>query len=89
MLATLCSAFEYKPLEEVDLNDNALGEKGRRARMPILASLETLRQLLLNNTGASSECAKVLADLLLGEAAATKLQRLHFCNNRYPESSDV
>ncbi len=57
----LCKGLEGKPLQAVNLSDNALGEKGVRACLPVFAELDPLQSIDFNNNGISGECAEVRA----------------------------
>ncbi|KAF0695478.1 Aste57867_13721 [Aphanomyces stellatus] len=83
VLEHVCQSLSAHQFVEIDLSDNALGEKGVRACFGILERQEQLERLYLCNNGLSAESAQVIADTLLfqGKTTATKLKTFHFYNN--------
>ncbi|OQR95756.1 hypothetical protein THRCLA_07598 [Thraustotheca clavata] len=80
VLENVCRSLKGHQLVEIDLSDNALGEKGVRACFDILLEQYHLEKLFLCNNGLSAESAKVVADVLLFRGD-TKLKTFHFYNN--------
>lgn len=78
VLRELSSAFESRAshLTAVDVSDNALGQKGIEALLPLLQS-SSLRSLRVCNNGMSAAAAEQLARLV----AASRLELLHYYNN--------
>ena len=64
-------------IKELDLSENALGEKGVRALEPTLRSFETLEGISFYNNGLSELSLKLLSEYVPTE----KLQSIHFHNN--------
>lgn len=84
VLSFICDSLEGNVWKEIDLSDNALGEKGIRACMGVLRAQEDLERIYFCNNGISAAAAAVIADEVLlfrGEEAPTKLTLLHFYNN--------
>ncbi|CAK4074499.1 unnamed protein product [Aphanomyces euteiches] len=83
VLGHVCDALSSHQFLEIDLSDNALGEKGVRACFGVLERQKNLERLYLCNNGLSAESAQVIADTLLfqGPTAPTKLKTFHFYNN--------
>jgi Ran GTPase-activating protein 1 len=82
VLERICSSLNNCNLVEVDLSDNALGEKGVRACSGVLINKEHLERLFVCNNGMSAAAASLIADILLFRGAApTKLTQFHFFNN--------
>ena len=80
VLQTLCDALGHLDLREVDLSDNALGEKGVRCCEAILRDKQCLEALRFNNNGISAECAAVIVEIVTS-TRPTKLKLFHFHNN--------
>jgi Ran GTPase-activating protein 1 len=80
VLQTLCDALGHLDLREVDLSDNALGEKGVRCCEAILRDKRCLEALWFNNNGISAECAAVIVEIVTS-TCPTKLKLFHFHNN--------
>jgi Ran GTPase-activating protein 1 len=76
----LGSALKSSRLRHVDLSDNAVGTKGVDACHDILASQESLEEILFCNCGISAEGCRSIADLLLFRSP-TQLRLVHFHNN--------
>ena len=84
VLSAICDALQGHEWTEIDLSDNALGEKGIRACMGVLQAQDKLERLYFCNNGISSAAAGVIADevvLFRGEDIPTKLRLFHFYNN--------
>lgn len=84
VLATLCGALAGHTLDEIDLSDNALGEKGVRACFALLIPQPSLRRLLFCNNGISAAAAQVIAQEIVlqnGPQAPSPLYEFHFYNN--------
>ncbi|TYZ64885.1 hypothetical protein PybrP1_001108 [[Pythium] brassicae (nom. inval.)] len=84
VLAILCGALRGHVLDEIDLSDNALGEKGVRACFALLIPQPALRRLLFCNNGISAAAAAVIAQEIVlqnGADAASPLEEFHFYNN--------
>jgi len=79
-LETLCKGLAGKPLEEINLSDNALGTKGVKACLAVLASLDSLRAIHFNNNGMAAETTEVIADIFL-KNGPSQLHKFHFSNN--------
>ena len=77
-LRTLADALADAALHDLDLSDNALGEKGVRAMGAALAAQTGLRSLSLLNVGASLHACAAVAELL---RHAGELRSLAFHNN--------
>jgi len=77
-LKCLCDAVECLKLENLDLSDNALGEKGIRACATALTSQSTLKGIAFRNIGCSVAACKAIHDLL---ACRDTLRRIHLYNN--------
>ncbi|KDO26104.1 hypothetical protein SPRG_08465 [Saprolegnia parasitica CBS 223.65] len=83
VLETVCQALHGHQLVEIDLSDNALGEKGIRRCFGVLERQLHLERLYLCNNGLSAESAQVVADVLLfrGKDTPSTLKTFHFYNN--------
>ncbi|GMF15214.1 unnamed protein product [Phytophthora lilii] len=84
VLSVMCHALRGHILDEIDLSDNALGEKGVRACFDLLIPQPTLRRLLFCNNGISAAAASVIAKeivLQTGKDAESTLEEFHFYNN--------
>lgn len=71
-------------LDEIDLSDNALGEKGVRVCFDLLIPQPTLRRLLFCNNGISAAAAGVIAQEIIlqnGKDVPSTLEEFHFYNN--------
>lgn len=79
-MTAMCKGLASVQLEELDLSDNAFGEKGVRAARAAFEAQRSLRSLKFQNNGISKEAAAAIAEILPDESAAT-LRRLHFFNN--------
>ena len=81
VLRILSSAFESVAdgLTHVDISDNALGQKGIDALLPLLRS-ELLSSLRVCNNGMSADAALQLATLV-APGERTRLETLHYFNN--------
>ncbi|KAJ1446920.1 hypothetical protein M885DRAFT_451953 [Pelagophyceae sp. CCMP2097] len=67
-------------LTYIDVSDNALGQKGLDALLPLLRSRK-LRTLNVCNNGMSADAANQLADLVVPAAGETVLESLQYYNN--------
>lgn len=78
VLSTISSAFAARrsELTSLDVSDNALGQKGIDALLPLLGA-EKLRSLRICNNGMSAAAAKQLVTLVNPEG----LETLHYHNN--------
>lgn len=84
VLSVMCRALRGHGLDEIDLSDNALGEKGVRACFDLLIPQPTLRRLLFCNNGISAAAASVIAQEIVlqnGKDAQSTLEEFHFYNN--------
>lgn len=84
VLSTICSACSDNQFQEIDLSDNALGEKGVRACFPILKNQHSLERLYFCNNGISAAAAAVIANEVVLDGLQdenTKLETFHFYNN--------
>ncbi|KAL4125419.1 hypothetical protein PRIC2_009004 [Phytophthora ramorum] len=84
VLSVMCHALQGHVLDEIDLSDNALGEKGVRACFDLLIPQPTLRRLLFCNNGISAAAASVIAQEIVlqnGKDAQSTLEEFHFYNN--------
>lgn len=84
VLTIMCSALRGHVLDEIDLSDNALGEKGVRACFDLLIPQPALRRLLFCNNGISAAAASVIAQEIIlqnGSEATSTLEEFHFYNN--------
>lgn len=84
VLTIMCSALRGHVLDEIDLSDNALGEKGVRACFALLIPQPALRRLLFCNNGISAAAAGVIAQEIIlqnGADATSTLEEFHFYNN--------
>ncbi|GAB9466267.1 Ran gtpase-activating protein 2 [Globisporangium polare] len=84
VLTIMCSALRGHVLDEIDLSDNALGEKGVRACFDLLIPQPELRRLLFCNNGISAAAAGVIAQEIIlqnGSEAVSTLEEFHFYNN--------
>jgi Ran GTPase-activating protein (RanGAP) involved in mRNA processing and transport len=84
VLSSMSSALRGHVLEEIDLSDNALGEKGVRACFALLIPQPTLRRLLFCNNGISAAAASVIAQEIVlqnGKETQSTLTEFHFYNN--------
>ena len=99
-LSAVCGAFAGRPLVEVNVSDNALGQKGIDACLPVLQEQASLERLYVCNNGLSAAAAEQLVGLLLfrdGAAAAepgapsapTTLKLLHFFNNMQDDGGAI
>ncbi|KAL6781108.1 RANGAP1 [Auxenochlorella protothecoides x Auxenochlorella symbiontica] len=77
-LRTIAEALSRAPLVELDLSDNALGEKGIRAAAAAFANQTTLERLAFGNVGCSVHGCAALDELLPAPAA---LRALRLYNN--------
>nr|CCA16018.1 conserved hypothetical protein [Albugo laibachii Nc14] len=89
VLQIVCDALSGHQLEEIDLSDNALGEKGVRACLSLLKPQSRLRHLYFCNNGISASAASFIAQEVvlqidakdnLAKTACT-LETFHFYNN--------
>eukprot|EP00636_Phaeomonas_parva_P006422 CAMPEP_0118856496 /NCGR_PEP_ID=MMETSP1163-20130328/3943_1 /TAXON_ID=124430 /ORGANISM="Phaeomonas parva, Strain CCMP2877" /LENGTH=445 /DNA_ID=CAMNT_0006789611 /DNA_START=52 /DNA_END=1389 /DNA_ORIENTATION=- len=85
VLRTLSGALvgSKDTLVELNLSDNALGEKGIRACAALLEEFEALRRLYLENNGLSAEACALIAEVLMfrGEEEELPLTLFHFHDN--------
>lgn len=84
VLTIMCNALRGHVLDEIDLSDNALGEKGVRACFDLLIPQPSLRRLLFCNNGISAAAAGVIAQEIIlqnGPDAVSTLEEFHFYNN--------
>lgn len=84
VLAIMSRALRGHILDEIDLSDNALGEKGVRACFELLIPQPTLRRLLFCNNGISAAAAGVIAQEIIlqnGQDVTSTLEEFHFYNN--------
>lgn len=87
VLQTICDAFKYSKLVEVDLSDNAMGSKGIKACCTVLSGQAgSLERLSLCNNGLSGTSMQEVADILSGEDeddynVCERLTKIHFFNN--------
>lgn len=84
VLTIMSRALHGHVLDEIDLSDNALGEKGVRACFDLLIPQPTLRRLLFCNNGISAAAAGVIAQEIVlqnGKDVPSTLEEFHFYNN--------
>lgn len=84
VLSIMCRPLRGHVLDEIDLSDNALGEKGVRACFDLLIPQPTLRRLLFCNNGISAAAAGVIAQEIIlqnGQDVPSTLEEFHFYNN--------
>lgn len=93
VLRTLCDAFKYSSLEEVDLSDNAMGSKGIKACASVLSGqYASLKRLSLCNNGLSEHAMNEMAEILsgsgtgeenadFGSSMCERMEKIHFYNN--------
>ena len=82
VLQIICDALkDNSKIVEVDISDNALGEKGIESCSNLLSKTETIESLTLNNDGLSPAAAKLLKGVLLRGNKNIALKKLHFFNN--------
>ncbi|RLN89103.1 hypothetical protein BBJ28_00006555 [Nothophytophthora sp. Chile5] len=84
VLTVMSRALRGHVLDEIDLSDNALGEKGVRACFDLLIPQPKLRRLLFCNNGISAAAAGVIAQEIVlqnGKDASSTLEEFHFYNN--------
>ena len=60
----MCEGLSVCKLKEVDLSDNAFGEKGVRACAKLLQSQSTLEGISFLNNGISEQAARAISELL-------------------------
>jgi len=77
VLQILCGALPPQQLKELDLSENALGEKGIRALRDIISPMSGLEMIVFMNNGLSELSIRLLAEFLPTE----NLRVLHFHNN--------
>ncbi|CAI5711656.1 unnamed protein product [Hyaloperonospora brassicae] len=83
-LSIMCRALRGHMLDEIDLSDNALGEKGVRACFDLLIPQPALHRLLFCNNGISAAAASLIAQEIVlqnGKETQSSLQEFHFYNN--------
>jgi len=80
VLTIICEALKCRSLKEVDLSDNALGQKGIKACQSVLRGQTNLQSLKLCNNGLSEAAMQEVLEIL-SETAPTNLHTLHFYNN--------
>ncbi|KAJ8603025.1 hypothetical protein CTAYLR_001576 [Chrysophaeum taylorii] len=76
VLSRLAAAFASRRLTAVDVSDNALGQKGIDALLPLLEA-QRLKSLRICNNGMSAAAAEQLASLV----EAADLETFHYHNN--------
>lgn len=94
VLRTICDAFKYSSLEEVDLSDNAMGSKGIKSCASVLSGqYSSLQRLSLCNNGLSEFSMNEVAEILCGGSdcgensdnfgsnICERLTKIHFYNN--------
>jgi len=94
VLRTMCGAFKYSSLEEVDLSDNAMGSKGIKACAAVLSGqYSSLKRLSMCNNGLSEFSMQEVAEILCGGSdcgensdnfgsnICERLTKIHFYNN--------
>lgn len=84
VLTIMCVALRGHVLDEIDLSDNALGEKGVRACFDLLIPQPKLRRLLFCNNGISAAAAGVIAEEIMlqnGKDVTSTLEEFQFYNN--------
>ena len=78
-LEFLARMFQDSPIQELNLNDNALGTRGADVLKPLLVN-KTLKSLYLNNCGLSQEVGASFLELL--KPAASRLTALSLGRNQ-------
>lgn len=84
VLTIMCVALRGHILDEIDLSDNALGEKGVRACFDLLIPQPKLHRLLFCNNGISAAAAGVIAEEIMlqnGKDVTSTLKEFQFYNN--------
>lgn len=89
VLQIVCDALCTQQLEEIDLSDNALGEKGVRACLSLLKPQPRLRHLYFCNNGISAAAASFIVQEVVLQIdpkdnlakTACALETFHFYNN--------
>ena len=76
-LTTVSDALSTCTLDELNVSDNALGEKGIRACAAAFTSQKALKGVYLQNIGCSVNACKAVNELI----ASTSLETLHLFNN--------
>jgi hypothetical protein len=77
VLHQVSAALAKCTLAEINVSDNALGEKGIRACADMLSSQRALQALYLQNIGCSVHACRAVHELV----TCTTLQKLHLFNN--------
>ena len=84
VLAVLAEGLRHlDEVWELDISDNALGERGVRTLGPALSASRAMRRLIFRNDGMSSQACEALAEILLQgrEGAPTHLTQIASLNN--------
>eukprot|EP01091_Cochliopodium_minus_P011274 TRINITY_DN3150_c0_g1_i1.p1 TRINITY_DN3150_c0_g1~~TRINITY_DN3150_c0_g1_i1.p1 ORF type:complete len:403 (-),score=167.68 TRINITY_DN3150_c0_g1_i1:96-1304(-) len=82
ILKVICDSLQdNNNIVDVDISDNALGEKGIESCESLLSKTETIETLILNNDGLSPAAAKRLKEIMLKGEKKINLKKLHFFNN--------
>lgn len=79
VLTSLCGALDAcKKLKDIDMSNNALGERGVAACAPLLQGQKDLESISFCNNGLAPGAAKLIRTFLV---ASTRLKKVHFHNN--------
>lgn len=82
----MCEGLSVCKLKEVDLSDNAFGEKGVRACAKLLQSQSTLEGISFLNNGISEQAARAISELL---ASPATLKKYHLDKNMTGDEGTV
>ena len=82
----MCEGLSQCKLKEVDLSDNAFGEKGVRACTKLLQSQTTLEGISFLNNGISEQAARAISELL---ASPATLKKYHLDKNMTGDEGTV
>lgn len=85
VMLVLSESLRGRQLEEINVSDNAIGEKGVPSITPLLLGQEQLKRLYVCNDGMSTAATHSVVDLLLFRAP-TLLTTFHFHNNMSGDS---
>ena len=82
VLAVLAEGLQHlEEVWELDISDNALGERGVRTLGPALRANRGIRRLVFRNDGMSSQACEALAEILLEGREETPLTQIASLNN--------
>ena len=91
VLSCICTSLTQaaRHMVELDMSDNALGEKGLRACEGVLQYASKVKKLYFCNNGLSGEAATLLVDILLTDTVTTPLETFEFYNNMSGDNGAV